>query len=123
MTRAFSWLSPAALLVGAGLLAAPASAAPAGALTGLQAPETSNVEHVALRRCYWHRGHRHCRRAFRRYGYYDYPYYEPYPYYYGYGPSIGFSFGGGRHFHGGHRHRGGGHFHGGGRGGHGHGRR
>ena len=122
MTRLLQWLSPAALLLGAGLLASPASAGPAGSLTGLQAPQTSNVEQVHYRggrRCWRHRGHWHCKRSFRRYGYYAYPYYEPYPYYYGYGPTIGFSFGGGRHFHGGRHFRGGGrHFHGG-RGGHG----
>ena len=115
MTRLSTWLSSAALLLGAGLLASPASAAPAGGLTGLQVQHTSDVAQVHYRggrRCWRHRGHWHCRRGLRRYGYYA-PYYEPYPYY-GYGPVIGFSFGGGRHFHGGGRH-----FHGGGRGGHG----
>src|SRR5688572_12212867 len=122
MTKLTRWLSSAALLLGVGLLTGPASAAPVGSLTGLEVPHTSNVEPVHYRRgrrCWRHRGHWHCRRAFRRYGYYAVPYYyEPYPYYYGYGPTIGFSFGGGRHFHGG-RHHGGGHFHRGGRGGHG----
>ncbi len=106
------YLSAAALAVGAGLLCAPASAAPGGNLTGLQVPHASNVEQVA-RRCWRHRGHWHCRRSFRRYGY-AYQHYDPYPYYYepyyyGYGPSLGFSFGGGRHFHGGHHHHGGRH--------------
>ncbi len=104
------YISGAALALGAGLLCAPASAAPVGNLTGLQAPATSNVEQVAYRRCWRHHGRLHCRRTFRRYGYYADPYYyDPYPYYgYGYGPTIGFSFGGGRHFHGGHH---GGHRH------------
>ena len=127
MTRLSTWLSSAALLLGAGLLAGPASAGPAGNLTGLQVPHTSNVDQVHYRggrRCWRHRGHRHCGRAFRRYGYYAAPYYDAYPSYgYGYGPTIGFSFGGSRHFHGGGRHHGGGRFHGGGRGGHGGGRR
>lgn len=104
------YLSVAVLALGAGLLCAPASAAPVGNLTGLQAPSTSNVEKVA-RRCWRYRGHWHCRRRLRRYGYvypyyYEPYYYDPYPYYYGYGPSIGFSFGGGRHFHGGGHHGG-----------------
>ena len=46
MTRVSTLLSSAAFLLGAGLLAAPASAAPVGGLTGLQAPQTSNVEQV-----------------------------------------------------------------------------
>lgn len=121
MTRLSTWLSSAALVLGVGLLAAPASAAPAGALTGLQVPaESSNVEQVTYgsRGCWRHRGHWHC----PSYGSYyddDYSYYQPY---YGYGPLIGFWHGsGGRHFHGGQRNRGA-HFHGG-RGSRGHGRR
>ena len=104
------YLSGAALAVAAGLLCAPASAAPVGNVAGVRAPNTSNVEQAAYRRCWWHNGHRHCR-IYRTYGYYD-PYY--YDYGYGYGPTFGFSFGGGRHFHGGHRgggHHGGGHHH------------
>lgn len=99
------FMSGAALAIGAGLLCAPASAAPGGNLTGLQTPHASNVEQVAYRRCWRHRGHLHCRRTVR-YGYADPYYYDPYPYGYGYGPSIGFSFGGGRHHH--HGHHGGG---------------
>ena len=122
MSKILKWLSPAALVLGAGLLTGPASAASVTSLAGLAEAQTSNVEQVhyrRARRCWRHRGHWHCRRSFRRYGYYAAPYYDPYPYYYGYGPTIGFSFGGGRYFHG-HRH-----FHGGGRHFHGgrHGRR
>jgi hypothetical protein len=98
------YISGAALALGAGLFVAPASAAPVGNLTGLQAPNTSNVDTVAYGRCWRHHGRLHCRRAFRRYGYADPYYYDPYPDYgYGYGPTVGFSFGGGRH--GGHHHR------------------
>ena len=99
MSKILKWLSPAALVLGAGLLAGPASAAPVNSLAALTEAQTSNVEQVhyrRARRCWRHRGHWHCRRSLRRYGYYAYPYYDPYPYYYGYGPTIGFSFGGGR---------------------------
>jgi hypothetical protein len=130
MQNLLKCLSPAALIVGAGLLAGSASAAPVGNLATLQAPTTSNVENVAYgyRRCWRHHGRLHCRRAMRRYGYAN-TYYAPYPYYgygygydypsygygYGYGgPVFGFSFGGGRNFYGG-GHRG---FHGGHHGGH-----
>ncbi len=88
MSKILKWLSPAALVLGAGLLAGPASAAPVSSLAGLTEAQTSNVEQVhyrRARRCWRHRGHWHCRRPLRRYGYYAYPYYEPYPYYYGYG--------------------------------------
>ena len=122
MTTLSTWLSSAALMLGAGLFVSPASAGPASGLAGLELQQTSDVAKVHYRRgsrCWRHRGHWHCRRGLRRYGYYAQPYFEPYPYYYGYGPTIGFSFGGGRHFHGGGRHHGGGRFHGGGRGGHG----
>ena len=108
-------LAPATIVVGAGLLAGSAIAAPAGNLAPLQTSTSSAVDNVAYRyrRCWRHRGHLHCRREVRRYGYVAPYYYEPAPYYgYGYGPSIGFSFGGSRHHHGGHFH--------GGRGGHGH---
>ena len=117
MRKLSKWLSSAGLLLGAGLLAGPASAGPVGNLGGLQVPQTSDVEQVHYRRggCWRHRGHWHCPRG-RRYSYYDSGYYPPYPYYYGYGPTIAFSFGGGRHFHGGRRFGGGRHFHGGGRG-------
>jgi hypothetical protein len=88
------YLSGAGLALAAGLLCAPASAAPVGNVAGVHTPNTSNVEQAAYRRCWWHNGHRHCR-LYRTYGY-------------GYGPTFGFSFGGGRHFHGG-GHHGGGH--------------
>ena len=118
MAKRSTWLASAAILLGAGLFAGPAVAGPAS-LGGLQVPHTSNVDQVTYRsgrRCWWHRGHRHCERAFRRYGYYNTPYYNAYPHYgYGFGPTLGFSYGGGRYFRGSGRH----HFHGGGRGGHG----
>jgi hypothetical protein len=89
----------AAVAVAFALLSAPASAAPTGNLAGINT-DTSAVEKAHYgRRCWWHRGHWHCRRAYRRYYYGGY-----YPEYYGYGPSIGFSFGGHRHW-GHHHHR------------------
>ena len=120
MRNLSTWLASAVLL-GAGLLAGPASAGPVSNLGGLQQEANSNVEPVHYRRyshrgCWRHHGHWHCPRGYRRYAY-AYPYYggySAYPYY-GYGPSIAFSFGGGRHFHGG-RHFGGHRFHRGGRG-------
>jgi hypothetical protein len=122
MRKLSKLLASAGLLLGGGLLAAPASAGPMGNLGGLQQPAKSNAEPVHYRRyshrgCWRHRGHWHCpRRGYRRYAYYDYPYYGGYYPTYGYGPTIAFSFGGGRHFHGGHRHWGGRRFHGGWRG-------
>jgi hypothetical protein len=60
------------------------------------------VQKAAYRRCWIRYGVRHCRWV-------DYFYDDDYPYY-GYGPDIGFFFGGhGGHFHGGHFH--GGHHH------------
>jgi hypothetical protein len=55
------------------LLAAPASAAPANALTGVGKEQASVVEQAA-RRCYRHRGHLRCHRLgyvgrYRGYGY------------------------------------------------------
>ena len=92
------WL--AASVLGLGLLATPASAAP---MMNLQGPEvdTGAVEPARYgRRCWRHHGHLHCRRVYHR-RYYGYgPDYYPY---YGYGPSLGFYFGGG-HRHWGHRH-------------------
>ena len=57
----------------------------------------SNVDKAAYRRCWWRHGYRVCRWV-------GYPsYYDDDYGYYGYGPSIGFGFGGrGGHFHGGH---------------------
>jgi hypothetical protein len=79
-------------------LATTAQAAPLGSATGglkATAEDSSSVDKVAHRRCWWRHGHQVCRWV----GYSDY--YDGG--YYGYGPSVGFSFGGGRH-HGGHRH-------------------
>jgi hypothetical protein len=111
MKTLLKWLSPAALVLGAGLLAGPAAAAPLGNVGALETANDSVVDsvHYRHRRCWRHRGHWHCRRGFRRYVYSAPYYYEPYPYY-SYGPVIGFSFGGGRHFH--HRRFHGRHFHG-----------
>lgn len=114
------WLVGAA---GALALAAFGSGAQAGPFGGMgNAPvagHSNAVESVAwVRRCHWHRGHRHCRRVWRdydEYGYggYDYygqPYaYRPYAYYgggpYAYGPGFGLYFGGRHHHHRHHRHR------------------
>ena len=85
-------ITAAAFAIGIGFMAAPATAAP-GSLAGdfrAANPSTSAAEQV-VRRCYWHRGHRHCRDTHR--------YYREY----GYGPSINLNIGGHRH---GHRHRG-----------------
>jgi hypothetical protein len=77
-----------------GISAVPASAAPLGTLDGIKSEDTAAAEQVSYRRCWWHKGHRHC----RRYGGHGY-----YPYYgYGY-PGFTFYFGGGRHRH--HHHR------------------
>jgi hypothetical protein len=68
-------------------------------------PSTNAVEKAAYRRCWWHRGHRHCRWFHSAYYDDDY-YYGGYPYGYSYGPSVGFFFGGGGHRHGGFGHHG-----------------
>lgn len=80
-------------------LALPASAMPAsGALAGLKsaAAESNGLDQVR-HRCYWYRGHLHCRRH----------HYRPYYPYYGYGYAPGFSlyFGGGTRNWGGRHHR------------------
>ena len=89
-------LSFATVTLALGVLAAPVSAAPSVNLKGaVLEPGTSLVEKVhSVRRCWWHRGHRHCRyvRGYRAYGH------AP-NYYYGYGPSFGLYFGGGGHRH------------------------
>src|SRR4030095_14715116 len=92
MKRLTTWLCPAALVLGLGLLTGAASAAPVGNLPSLETSNTSMVDnvHYRYRRCWRHRGHLHCRRALRRYSYVAPYYYEPYPYY-GYGPAISFS--------------------------------
>jgi hypothetical protein len=104
-----NWLLGAAAAVAFSAVGTTAQSAPLGNLQADRASEQNTaVQNVAwVRRCYSHRGHRHCRRVWRDYGYYD-----PEPNYYGgpyaYGPSIGFFFGGGRHgHHGGHHHHGG----------------
>ena len=89
-------LSLAGAALAVSLFAAPATAAPAANLQGI-AKDTSAVEQAHYRRrCWWHRGHRHCRRAHyrRHYGYY------PYRNYYGYSPGFSFYFGSPRrHWH------------------------
>lgn len=86
-----------------------AQAAPNGVAVDLKAAvgQTSSAEKVHSR-CWWHRGHRHCRRYVRQYRYFAAPYYAPRyygaPYAYGYGPGIGLFFGGGHHHH--HHHHG-----------------
>jgi hypothetical protein len=92
-------IAAAALAVGLGFMALPATAAPAGSLAGdfrTAAPSTSLAEQVE-RRCWWHRGERRCskhRRHYREHGY---------------GPSINLNLGGDRdgrgHRRGGHEHR------------------
>ena len=82
-----------------------ANAAPVSNLaSGMQAA-TPSAEPVAYRRCWRHHGVLRCRIVRRYYdddyGYYDYGYSDPY-YGYGYGPSIGLSFGGRGGHHGGH---------------------
>jgi hypothetical protein len=103
-----TWLISAAGAVALGFIGTSAQAAPIGSVNGVQssAAQNSGVQEATwVRRCYWHRGHRHCRRYWDdSYGYYGYPYY---------GPGIGFFFGGGGHRHHFHGHRGHrGHFHG-----------
>lgn len=120
-----NWLLGATVAVAFGAFGTAAHSAPLTSALVDQAVQRNSAAHdVAwVRRSYWHRGHRHCRRVWRDYGYYD-PYYSYDPYYYGYpyayGPSFGFFFGGGRHHHHGHHHFRGrghhGHFHHGGRG-------
>lgn len=101
-----NWLLGAAAAMAFGAVGNTAQAAPLGNVQADRAAApNSAVQDVAwVRRCYWHRGHRHCRRVWREYGYY--PYYD-YGYYggpYAYGPAFGFYFGGGhRHHH--HHHR------------------
>jgi len=104
-----TWLVSAAGAAALGFIGSSAQAAPIGSLNDGQskAAQNSELQDVAwVRRCYWHRGHQHCRR------YWD----DSYGYYYDSNP--GFSF----FFDGGHRHRGHGHHHHGGRGHHGRGR-
>ena len=80
-------LSLTSVVLAFGVLASPAVAAPASSLQSLEAANSSLTEQVGYRRCYWHRGHRHCRWVDDGYRY---------------GPSINLNIGGG---HRGHRHR------------------
>lgn len=54
-----------------------AQAAPSGVTADVKAAvgETSNAEKVHSR-CWWHRGHRHCRPYVRQFRYYAAPYYS-----------------------------------------------
>jgi len=80
-------LSFATVVLAVGALSAPALAAPASGLKGIEATTTSSLtEQVGYRRCWWRYGHRHCRWVDDGYSY---------------GPSINLRFGG-RHGH--HRH-------------------
>ena len=101
-----NWLVGAVGALALGSLSASVQAAPLGlGQDGYNAAtrENSAVQDVVwVRRCWYHNGHRHCRRVWS----YDDGYYYGPDYYYG--PSFGFSFGGGRH-HGGHHHGGHGH--------------
>jgi hypothetical protein len=96
------WLSAAAGAVALGLFSTAAGAAPLGNAAGgltTATGENSLAQEVRYgRRCWRHRGHWHCRRGVRHYGYA--PYYDSY----GYGPSVGLYFGGHRHGHRHHRH-------------------
>lgn len=83
-TMLSKYLSIAAVALTVGVFAAPASAAPTANLQGA-APEAgeSAAEKVAYKRCWWHRGHRHCRWVRHH------------------GPRLGFYWGGHRrHWHG-----------------------
>jgi hypothetical protein len=104
------WVFGAAAAIAVGTLSASVQAAPLAASPDnlkATAGENSTVANVVwVRRCWWHRGHRHCRRVWRDSDYYYY--YDPYPHGgFFFGPSIGFGFGGhGHHHHHGHHHRG-----------------
>jgi hypothetical protein len=102
-----NWLLGSAAAIAFAAAGTTAQAAPLGNVQANHAvEENSAVQNVAwVRRCHWHRGHRHCRRVWRDAYYHSDPDYYGGPYY-GYGPSIGFSFGGGHHGHHGHHHRG-----------------
>jgi hypothetical protein len=78
-------LSFATVVLAFGALSAPALAAPASGLQGIEATAPSSLtEQVGYRRCWWHHGYRHCRWVG------------------GYGPSINLHIGG-RHGHHGYR--------------------
>jgi hypothetical protein len=93
-------LSGAAGAVALGFATLSAQAAPVGAAPAdLKANAPSSVQQVRYyrRHCWWHHGHRHCRRHYRHYG----------PSFSFYGPGIGFYLGSGyrHHRHGRHHHR------------------
>ena len=96
------WLSGAAGALALGMLSFSAQAGPlSGAGEGLRANagESALVQQAHwVRRCYWHRGHRHCRRVWRRWG----GYHHHHRHYYGgpgfYGPGFSFHFGPRRHY-------------------------
>ena len=78
------WVASGAFALALGFLAAPASAAPLGAMDGIRSGDAASaVEQASYRRCWWRNGHRHCRWVDD-----------------GYGPGVNLYFGGGRH----HRH-------------------
>ena len=55
-------LSLSTVLLAFGVLATPSLAAPATGLNGIESQAGSSLtEEVAYRRCWYHRGHRHCR--------------------------------------------------------------
>jgi hypothetical protein len=112
------WLVGAAGALAVGTLSASVQAAPLGtARDNLKAAANENTvvqDVVWVRRCWWHHGHRHCRRVWSDGPYYYDPgyYYDPYPYGgFFYGPSIGFRFDGGHRHHRGHGHHHGGRGH------------
>jgi len=85
------WVASGAFALALGFLTAPASATPLSAMDGVRSGDiASAAEQVSYRRCWWHKGHRHCRWVDDGYGY---------------GPGINLYFGGGgRHGHGHRRH-------------------
>ena len=97
------WIGLGGLALALNVLSAPASAAPLGTATLDVTGSKAVAEQVAYRRCWRHKGHRHCRWVEDDYGY------NSYPGYYGYGPGINLYFGGGGHRHHHHGHRGRGH--------------
>jgi hypothetical protein len=81
-----SWAAAALIAVGTVATMGSAQAAPLGAVGAVKdaATETSGVENVTYRRCFWHRGHYHCRQAYYAppvYGFYAGPRYPRYGYY------------------------------------------
>jgi hypothetical protein len=96
------WLSGAAGAIALGMLSVSAQAAPLtnpGDAARANAGQSGLVQDVRwVRRCYWHRGHRHCRRVWRRWG----GYHHHHRRYYGgpgfYGPGFSFHFGPRRHY-------------------------